>query len=82
VFLVLSQLQIDRFPYHFFQSEFNVTTPGMYSIIFSTFDKAGNYKSARSVFLFDDQSVVETTQGTRIIVTESTANTNYSWVCG
>jgi hypothetical protein len=58
---------------NFFQSEFNVTTPGMYSIIFSTFDKAGNYKSARSVFLFDDQSVVEKTQGTCIIVTESTA---------
>ena len=63
-----------------FQSEFNVTIPGMYSIIFTAFDKAGNYKSTRSVFLFDDQSVVETTSGTRMIVTESTSETNYTWV--
>ena len=52
----------------------------MYSIIFTAFDKAGNYKSTRSVFLFDDQSVVETTSGTRMIVTESTSETNYTWV--
>ena len=52
----------------------------MYSIIFTAFDKAGNYKSTRSVFLFDDQSVVETTSGTRMIVTESSSETNYTWV--
>ncbi|XP_052095904.1 uncharacterized protein LOC127731085 [Mytilus californianus] len=70
----------DRIPHNHSQSEFNVTTPGMYSIIFTVFDKAGNHKSTRSVFLFDDESVVETTPGTRIIVTESTVNTNYTWV--
>ncbi|XP_071153805.1 uncharacterized protein [Mytilus edulis] len=70
----------DKIPHTHSQSEFNVTTPGMYSIIFTVFDKAGNHKSTRSVFLFDDESVVETTPGTRIIVTESTANTNYTWV--
>jgi hypothetical protein len=52
----------------------------MYSIIFTAFDKAGNYKSTRSVFLFDDQSVVETTSGTIMIVTESTSETNHTWV--
>ncbi|CAC5401969.1 unnamed protein product [Mytilus coruscus] len=70
----------DRIPHNHSQSEFNVTTPGMYSIIFTVFDKAGNHKSTRSVFLYDDESVVETTPETRIIVTESTVNTNYTWV--
>lgn len=63
-----------------FQSELNVTTPGMYSIILTAFDKAGNYKSTRSLFFFDDNSFVETTSGTRMIVTESTSETDYEWV--
>lgn len=68
-------------PYKYtFQSELNVTIPGMYSIILTAFDKAGNYKSTRSLFLFDDNSFVETTSGTRMIVTESTLETDYEWV--
>ncbi|XP_052071167.1 uncharacterized protein LOC127709606 [Mytilus californianus] len=63
-----------------FQSELNLTTPGMFSLILSAFDRAGNHKSTRSVFLYDNQSVVEKVPGTRIIVTESAVGTNYTWV--
>ncbi|XP_063447092.1 uncharacterized protein LOC134726611 [Mytilus trossulus] len=62
------------------ESCFNVTTPGMYSILLTAFDKAGNYKSTRSVFFFDNQSFVETTPGTRTTVLESTLDSNYTWV--
>ncbi|CAC5375358.1 unnamed protein product [Mytilus coruscus] len=62
------------------ESILNVTTPGMYSILLTAFDKAGNYKSTRSVFLFDNQSFVETTSGTRTTVLESTVESNYTWV--
>lgn len=68
--------------YSFFlcQRELNITTPGMYSLILSAFDRAGNHKSTRSVFLYDNQSVVETVPDTKIIVKESAAETDYTWV--
>ncbi|CAC5375018.1 unnamed protein product [Mytilus coruscus] len=73
-------LSSNRIPGNEFQSELNLTTPGMYSLILSAFDRAGNHKSTRSVFLYDNQSVVEKVPGTRIIVTESAVDTNYTWV--
>ncbi|CAG2197001.1 unnamed protein product [Mytilus edulis] len=53
----------NRTPDSNLESSLNVSTPGMYSILLTAFDKAGNYKSTRSVFLFDNQSFVETTPG-------------------
>ncbi|CAG2198378.1 unnamed protein product [Mytilus edulis] len=73
-------LSSNRIPATEFQSNLNLTTPGMYSLIFSAFDRAGNHKSTRSVFLYDNQSVVEKVPDTRIIVKESTPDTNYTWI--
>ncbi|KAJ8299760.1 hypothetical protein KUTeg_023820 [Tegillarca granosa] len=64
------------------RSEFTLTlsAPGMYSLIFSAVDKAENSKSARAVFLFDDQSVVDKNHNKFTIVSTASQRTNFTWV--
>ncbi|KAK3099491.1 hypothetical protein FSP39_005250, partial [Pinctada imbricata] len=56
--------------------------PGMYAVHFVAFDKAGNWRAGRKVFLFDDQSAVDIVEQpgkvTRIVT--ASQNTSYTWV--
>lgn len=63
----------------YFQASFTLTTSGMYSIHFSAFDKAGNYKTGRGLFLFDDISVVDK-QGDIPKCSTASKDTLYEWV--
>ena len=52
----------------------------MYSVIFTAIDRAGNEKSARSLFFYDNSSHVEFVKDKAIQVKESTKITGYVWV--
>ena len=65
---------------YFFQSVFTVSSPGMYSVIFTAIDRAGNEKSARSLFFYDNSSHVDFVKDKTIQVKESTKITDYVWV--
>ncbi|CAG2236358.1 unnamed protein product [Mytilus edulis] len=54
--------------------------PGMYSMILTSIDKAGNHQSARCFVFYDDISVVDIKHTKRIKVNEASAKTNYTWV--
>ncbi|CAG2185452.1 unnamed protein product [Mytilus edulis] len=54
--------------------------PGMYSMILTSIDKAGNHQSARCLVFYDDISVVDIKHTKRIKVNEASAKTNYTWV--
>jgi hypothetical protein len=56
-----------------------VLEPGVYSIHLSAFDKAGNEKTGRGLFFYDDQSVV-TLHGDPIKCQTASKNTSYKWV--
>ncbi|XP_052083679.1 uncharacterized protein LOC127721009 [Mytilus californianus] len=45
------------------ESTINVTVPGMYAVHFTAFDRAGNYKSARGLFLYDNNEDIELGRG-------------------
>ena len=66
--------------YFCFQSVFNVSSPGMYSVILYAIDQAGNEKSARSLFFYDDSSHVELVKDKLIQVKESTKATGCLWI--
>ncbi|XP_055958814.1 uncharacterized protein LOC130014035 [Patella vulgata] len=53
--------------------------PAVYSMILSAYDKAGNYKKARRLVIFDDTSAVTTTSGSVLRVTTALSTTNYKW---
>ncbi|XP_055958832.1 uncharacterized protein LOC126829498 [Patella vulgata] len=59
----------------------DITFPktAVYSVILSAYDKAGNYKKARRLVIFDDSSSVTTTQGSVLRATSALSSTNYKW---
>ncbi|XP_061181031.1 uncharacterized protein LOC133189645 [Saccostrea echinata] len=59
---------------------FDLPAPGMYSIHFSAFDKAGNHKTGRKVLLYDNISEVTTNPSKVTRVTTATKETSYVWV--
>ncbi|VDI32878.1 Hypothetical predicted protein, partial [Mytilus galloprovincialis] len=54
--------------------------PGMYSMILTSIDRAGNHQSARCLVFYDDISVVDIKHTKRIKVNEASAKTNFTWV--
>ncbi|XP_069132408.1 uncharacterized protein [Argopecten irradians] len=54
--------------------------PGMFSIIFSAFDKGGNHRSMRRLSLFDDQSRVNVMPQADTYVATASVTTNYTWL--
>jgi hypothetical protein len=52
----------------------------MYSVIFTAIDRAGNEKSARTLFFYDDSSHVQLVKDKTIQVKESTKVTGYVWI--
>ena len=52
----------------------------MYSVIVVVYDKAGNFKSTRCLIFYDNQSKVDSKPDKRIIVTQTSKATNYTWV--
>ncbi|XP_076117799.1 uncharacterized protein LOC143085385 [Mytilus galloprovincialis] len=56
-----------------------MTEPGMYSLHMTAVDKAGNYMTGRSLFLFDDESVVDK-QGDPTYCPTASEDTSYIWV--
>lgn len=52
----------------------------MYSVVFTAVDKAGNEKSCRTLFLYDDLSIVEVITEKHIIVKQSSKSSNNVWV--
>ena len=47
---------------------------------FSAKDKAGNHRTARRIFLFDDQQTVTKQDGYSTLVTSASPDSNYQWV--
>ncbi|CAC5387119.1 unnamed protein product [Mytilus coruscus] len=62
------------------KSNFTVTSQGMYSVVFTAVDKAGNEKSCRVLFLYDNSSAVEVNKETHIIIKQSSKSSNNVWV--
>ncbi|XP_021364695.1 uncharacterized protein LOC110457663, partial [Mizuhopecten yessoensis] len=54
--------------------------PGMFSIIFTAFDKGGNYRSMRRLSLFDDQSRVDVLPLAYTYVATASVKTNNTWL--
>ena len=52
----------------------------MYSVIVVVYDKAGNFKSTRCLIFYDNQSKVDAKPNKRTIVTQTSKETNYTWV--
>ena len=53
---------------------------GVYSLHISVFDLAGNEKTGRALFFYDDKSVVSLHGNDKIKCTTASNNTNYKWV--
>ncbi|XP_076085327.1 uncharacterized protein LOC143056126 [Mytilus galloprovincialis] len=53
---------------------------GMYSLHLLAFDKAGNYKLGRNIFLYDNQSKVEKQKKKTTYSSTASKNTSYTWV--
>ncbi|VDI20686.1 Hypothetical predicted protein [Mytilus galloprovincialis] len=54
--------------------------PGMYSLHLVAYDKAGNYKSGRTLFLFDNLSTVDTQGNKPTYCSTASKDTSYTWV--
>jgi hypothetical protein len=54
--------------------------PGMYSVVLIVFDKAKNKRFARCLVFYDNMSTNEVKSGKRIIVKQSSLETNHTWV--
>lgn len=65
---------------YIFQEIIKVLKPGVYSIILTSVDKAGNNRAARCLVLYDNTSVVDVKHTKQIKVNEASATTNYTWV--
>lgn len=52
----------------------------MYSLHLLAFDKAGNYKLGRNIFLYDNQSKVEKQKKKTTYSSTASKNTSYTWV--
>ncbi|XP_061189002.1 uncharacterized protein LOC133197151 [Saccostrea echinata] len=59
---------------------FTAPADGLYQVVLTCHDLAGNYKSARRVFLYDNSSTIDITPGHMISDTVSTSNTSNVWV--
>ncbi|XP_078321865.1 uncharacterized protein LOC111103999 isoform X3 [Crassostrea virginica] len=53
---------------------------GLYSIHLSAYDKAGNYRSARRLVLYDSQSHISHNPNKQTRADSGAKNTNYTWV--
>lgn len=53
---------------------------GVYSLHISVFDLAGNEKTGRALFFYDDKSVVSLHGSDKIKCTTASKKTNYKWV--
>ncbi|KAL3871817.1 hypothetical protein ACJMK2_039789 [Sinanodonta woodiana] len=62
-------------------SKANITlrTPGAYSVLLVVFDKAGNTKSTRRIFIFDNISTVEK-MNNPFKVTSASEETSFRWI--
>ncbi|CAC5386461.1 unnamed protein product [Mytilus coruscus] len=52
----------------------------MYSLHLVAYDKAGNFKTGRNLFLYDDQSVVDTQGNQPTYCSTASEDTSYTWV--
>ncbi|ESO94429.1 hypothetical protein LOTGIDRAFT_175429, partial [Lottia gigantea] len=59
--------------------QFNLTIPGVYSVILAAVDIAGNIRLARRCLIFDDNSQVSTVHDTNLKTTSASPSTNYLW---
>lgn len=66
---------------HFkFQKLLTLPKTGLYSIHLSAYDKAGNYRSARRLVLYDSQSHISHNPNKQTRADSGAKNTNYTWV--
>lgn len=62
-----------------FQSIIKVTETGMYAVHFIAFDRAGNNKTARALFLYDTNELIDLHNG-QIKVLKSVQYLEKSWI--
>ncbi|XP_025086756.1 uncharacterized protein LOC112559635 [Pomacea canaliculata] len=60
-------------------TSFSVTSPGMYAIVLSALDRAGNHKSCRRLFLYDSSSQISVTASSVLRVTSAAQVTSFTW---
>lgn len=59
---------------------FTAPADGLYQVVLTCYDLAGNYKSARQIFLYDSSSTIDITPGHKISDSLSSLNTTNTWV--
>ncbi|XP_025086754.1 uncharacterized protein LOC112559633 [Pomacea canaliculata] len=60
-------------------ASFSVTSPGMYAIVLSALDRAGNHKSCRRLFLYDSSSQISIIASSVLRVTSAAQVTSFTW---
>ncbi|CAC5370730.1 unnamed protein product [Mytilus coruscus] len=71
----------DSIPINESSGYLHLTVSGMYSLHLVAFDKAGNYKLGRNLFLYDNQSIVEIQENKpQTHCSTASKDTLYSWV--
>lgn len=80
VFLRLLLTHLVRENSYFQQTDFTAPADGLYQVVLTCYDLAGNFKSVRQIFLYDNSSTIDITSGHRIIDTVSSLNTSNTWV--
>jgi hypothetical protein len=65
----------------YLQATITLTDPGMYSLHFTAVDKAGNYKTGRGLFFYDNISEVDLQEvNSKTKCFTASKNTSYEWV--
>lgn len=64
----------------FSQETFTAPVDGLYQVVLTCYDLAGNFKSARQIFLYDSSSTIDITPGHKISDSLSSTNTTHTWV--
>lgn len=64
----------------FSQETFTAPADGLYQVVLTCYDLAGNFKSARQIFLYDSSSTIDITPGHKISDSLSSTNTTHTWV--
>ncbi|XP_048243311.1 uncharacterized protein LOC124141844 isoform X1 [Haliotis rufescens] len=57
-------------------NNYTLTTAGVYSVVLSAYDKAGNHRSARRILIYDSSSIVTTQSNKQLRVTTASSATS------
>ncbi|XP_064643638.1 uncharacterized protein LOC135497735 [Lineus longissimus] len=70
----------ETMPYNNGHHTFNVSKPGVYSVVLTVSDKAGNHERARAFFTYDPDSTITIKNGTSIKIKGAVNNAAINWL--